>query len=178
MAESNWDIIPNGLYYDSFMKQVILLTQLKSGQFKLGYIFFDVSDSTFSNTKYAELTVTGFIGHSGMIATTNGDMLYSCNEKPSTEMSFSRINRVGYQVTSMSSGSYGKCHAINTVLSSGLIEVYTITSRYTGEGFFVSRVNFEVFSFETNQFLAPGASPLQYRSLFGVLRDVQGVPWY
>ena len=94
-------------------------------------------------------------------------------------MSFSRINRVGYQVTSMSSGSYGKCHAINTVkLSSGLIEVYTITSRYTGEGFFVSRINFDIYSFEVNRFLAPGASPLQYRSLSGVLRDVQGAPWY
>ena len=179
MTESTWDIIPNGLYYDSFMKQVILLTQLKSGQFKLGYIFFDVSHSTFLNTKYAELTVIGFNGHSSMIATTNGNILYSCNEKPSTEMSFSRINRVGYQVTSMSSGSYGKCHAINTVkLSSGLIEVYMITSLYSGEGFFVSRVNFEVYSFEANQFLAPGAIPLQYRSLFGVLRDVQGAPWY
>ena len=94
-------------------------------------------------------------------------------------MSFSRINRVGYQVTSMSSGSYGKCHAINTVkLSSGLIEVYTITSRYTGEGFFVSRINFDIYSFEVNRFLAPGASPLQYRSLSGLLRDVQGAPWY
>jgi hypothetical protein len=94
-------------------------------------------------------------------------------------MSFSRINRVGYQVTSMSSGSYGKCHVINTVkLSSGLIEVFLITSVYTGGGFFVSRVNFEVYSFEANQFIAPGASPLQYRSLFGVLRDVQGAPWY
>jgi hypothetical protein len=80
---NTWDIIPNGLYYDSFMKQVILLTQLKSGQYKLGYIFFDVSYPTFSSTKYAELTVTGFNGHSGMIATTNGNMFYSCNEKAS-----------------------------------------------------------------------------------------------
>ena len=81
MTESTWDIIPNGLYYDSFMKQVILLTQLQSGQYKLGYIFFDVSGLTFLNTKYAELTVTGFNRHSGMIATTNGNMFYSCNEK-------------------------------------------------------------------------------------------------
>jgi hypothetical protein len=115
VTESTWDIIPNGLYYDSFMKQVILLTQLKSGQYKLGYIFFDVSETAFSNAKYADLTVTGFNGHSGMIATTNGNMLYSCNERAPNQMSFSRINRVGYQVTSMLSGSYAKCHAINTV---------------------------------------------------------------
>jgi hypothetical protein len=94
-------------------------------------------------------------------------------------MSFSRINRVGYQVTSMSSASSAKCNAINTVkLSSGLIEVYMIILLYTGGGFFVSRVNFDAYSFEVNQFLAPGAIPPQYRSLSGVLRDVQGAPWY
>lgn len=114
-----------------------------------------------------------------MIATTNGNMLYSCNEKTSSEMSFSRINRVGYQTTTMSSAFNGKCNAINTVkLSSGLLEVYLITSWYTGGGLYVSRANFDVFSCEIIQFLAPGAIPLQFRSFSGVLRDVQGAPWY
>jgi hypothetical protein len=59
-----------------------------------------------------------------------------------------------------------------------LKEVYTVTSLNTGGGFFVARVNFDVYSLEVNQFLAPGASPLEYRSLYGVLRDVQGALWY
>ena len=121
--------------------------------------------------------MNGFNGHSGMIATTNGYMLYSCNEKASTEMSFSRINRVGYQATIMSSNGYGKCNAINTVnLASGLIEVYLITSFFTGSGFFISKVNFDVFMLELSGFIAPGA--LHYRSFSGVLRDVQGALWY
>jgi hypothetical protein len=123
--------------------------------------------------------VNGFNGHSGLIATTNEKMLYSCNEKTSTEMSFSRINRVDYQATTMSSAFNGKCNAINTVkLASGLVEVYLITSWYTGSGFYVSRANFDVYSLEHIEFLAPGLIPMQFTSFSGILRDVQGAPWY